>query len=115
MFQQVIDKAVELFNENEYDDEDELLTSTYAWDWALDLLVKTDHDALTLVAQIIGNSELRSKIRRWVGQGVNFAGFILDALRGNEEFGQMVADKIENYQQIFNERYERAAARAANL
>jgi hypothetical protein len=115
MLEKVISKAVELFNTEEFDDANELLSAKYAWDWALELTIQTDHEALELLTEITSDARLKPLGTYWDGDGSEFYILANAALYGNEGFAQMVADEIENYDEIYSERKARAEARAANL
>jgi len=115
MLEQVISKAVDLFNTEEFDDNDELLSAKFAWDWALELTVQTDHEALELLKEITSDPRLKPLVTYWDGEGEEFVNFVRAALYLNEGFAKMVAEQIENYEEIYAVRKARAEARAAHL
>lgn len=115
MLEKIFGKAVELFNTEEFDDANELLSAKYAWDWALEMTVQTDYEAIELLKEITSDPRLKPLVTYWDGDGEEFVTFVCAALYGNEGFAQMVADRIENYDEIYSERKARAEARAANL
>lgn len=112
LFEQILDRAVEIFKAEQFDEDGEAMDASHAWDWALETVIRTDEDALKLATEIVLNSELKTKVTSWDAEmgSDDFAGFIRLALYMNEGFAQMVADEAPDYEVVVADRKRLVAA-----
>lgn len=107
MFQRIVDRAVEIFNSKEYDEEtEEAMDAGSAWIEAVHEMIQTDGDAIAVVIDIVGDPHLKEKMYIWRTSGnAEFSGYIKEALTTmTHAFEVLVMGRIENYPDVMERR-----------
>ncbi|MDB5160760.1 MAG: hypothetical protein JWO96_140 [Candidatus Saccharibacteria bacterium] len=109
---QIVDRAVELFHQEEFVDGD-VFEASDAWYGAVEELVQTDEDALALLSEILNDPTLKARIKYWYDEDgdESFAKFINGALTSYSDsvtFDELVIAGVENYDTIIADRKSRA-------
>lgn len=113
MLNELLDRAAVIWDNEEFDEDEEAFDVEAAWGQAVEELIKTDVDALVFVTETLSNEQLTT-IVKWGndlgGEEQSFADLIRGSLYGREPFITFAKDRIPNYDQKMGDRKARADA-----
>lgn len=104
-FDKVVDRAVEIFQRDDFAENGEAMDGGYAWAEALHELTESDQDALRLVTDIVNSPALSAFMPFWDGEGDSFRAFVAAALiREDAPFVGTIANQIPDYDEVVERR-----------
>jgi hypothetical protein len=117
VFDQVLNRAVEVFNSKEFDEETEgAVSAGTAWIEAVYEMIQTDGDAVAVVVDIISDPQLKEMMYLWRSTDGDdeFKDFVREALINlSHAFEVLIIAKIENYPDVMQYRKSLAEARTS--
>jgi hypothetical protein len=108
--QGIIDRAVDIclskdVVEDPPDRSEEPMTAEIAWGNAVEELVKTDEEALTVLTELVNDDEMRNGMTYWEADYNDFAGFVRSLFyQCNEPMVARVKNAIPDYDELLARR-----------
>lgn len=110
MVEQILTRALEIWNDEDQmfdDDGGDVMDAERCWTKAVDEILVTDHDALTILGEVVPDPRLKGFY--WEADDDTFVGFIKSALWTQPNpFVEQLKQKIDGYEASLAYRKTRA-------